>query len=118
MVSEELYSELANQLTYVVAILAVQLADRCSKRQSGSHLFRSDFYEVMQIEGKGLGCVATKDIKRGTLILREKAQIFKYSEFGNPDWVKSVETSFKQMRKNNQECLYNSRDTPPCIIKT
>ena len=49
MVSEELYSELANQLTYVVAILAVQLADRCSKRQSGSHLFRSDFYEVIKM---------------------------------------------------------------------
>ena len=51
----------------------------------------SDFYEVMQIEGKGLGCVATKDIKRGTLILREKAQIFDNGEEqGTPGWIKSV----------------------------
>ena len=64
----------------------------------------SEFYQVVKIEGKGFGCVATKDIKRGTLILREKAQIsFKRSEFGTPAWVKSVVTSFKQMSKNNQD---------------
>ena len=35
----------------------------------------SDLYKVDQIAGKGLGCIATKDIKRGTLILREAAQV-------------------------------------------
>ena len=35
----------------------------------------SDLYKVDQIAGKGLGCIATKDIKRGTLILREVAQV-------------------------------------------
>ena len=35
----------------------------------------SDMYEIESIEGKGLGCIATKDIKRGSLILNEKPQI-------------------------------------------
>ena len=36
----------------------------------------SEFYQVVKIDGKGFGCVATKDIKRGTLILKEKGQVF------------------------------------------
>ena len=32
-------------------------------------------YKVVPIEGKGLGCVALKDIKIGTVILEEKAQM-------------------------------------------
>ena len=64
----------------------------------------SEFYQVVKIDGKGLGCVATKDIKRGTLILREKAPIvFKQSEMMTKNWAKSVLTSFKQMSKKNQE---------------
>ena len=66
----------------------------------------SEFYQVVKIDGKGFGCVATKDIKRGTLILREKAPIVikeAKSECGTTGWVKSVVTSFKQMSKNNQE---------------
>ena len=34
-----------------------------------------DLYKVDHIAEKGLGCIATKDIKRGTLILREVAQL-------------------------------------------
>ena len=64
----------------------------------------SEFYKVVKIDGKGFGCVATKDIKRGTLILREKAQmIYKNSEFVTSDSIKSMVTSFEQMSKNNQE---------------
>ena len=34
-------------------------------------------YKVVKIDSiKGYGCVALKDIKRGTLILREKPQFF------------------------------------------
>ena len=29
----------------------------------------SELYQVKEIEGKGFGCVATRDIKSGTLIL-------------------------------------------------
>jgi hypothetical protein len=47
-----------------------------------------EFYKVVKIDGKGLGCVATKDIDRRTLILREKAQIvYKESERETPDWI-------------------------------
>ena len=65
----------------------------------------SEFYQVVKIEGKGFGCVATKDIKRGTLILREKAQIFdkETAEKLTPNGIKSVVKSFKQMSKNNQD---------------
>ena len=35
----------------------------------------SSVYKVTEIEGKGLGCVATVDIEKGTLILTENPQI-------------------------------------------
>ena len=35
----------------------------------------AEMYKVLPIEGKGLGVVATKFIKKGTLILNEKPQI-------------------------------------------
>ena len=35
----------------------------------------ADLFEVRKAEGKGLGCFATKDIKRGTVILKEAPQI-------------------------------------------
>ena len=36
----------------------------------------NSLYKVVQIPGKDLGCVALKDIKKGTLILREIPQCF------------------------------------------
>ena len=35
----------------------------------------ADLFEVKKVEEKGLGCFAIKDIKRGTLILKEAPQI-------------------------------------------
>ena len=35
----------------------------------------ADLFDVKKVEGKGLGCFATKDIKRGTVILKEAPQI-------------------------------------------
>ena len=64
----------------------------------------SEFYQVVPIDGKGLGCVATKDIKKGTLILREKAQIlYADSALGKKDWIKNVVKSFNEMNQTNQE---------------
>ena len=64
----------------------------------------SEFYQVKKIDGKGLGCIATKDIKRGTLILREKAQM-KYpkssEKLKTQDWIKGVVQSFNQMNDVN-----------------
>ena len=31
-------------------------------------------FEIVEIEGKGVGFVASKDIEKGTVILREKPQ--------------------------------------------
>ena len=36
----------------------------------------SDLYELKSIDGKGLGAIAKQNLKRGTLILEEKPQIF------------------------------------------
>jgi hypothetical protein len=41
-----------------------------------SSLKMSDLYELKSIDGKGLGAIAKQNIKRGTLILKEKPQIF------------------------------------------
>ena len=62
----------------------------------------SEYYQLVEIDGKGFGYVASKDIKRGTLILREKAQLV-YKRYGGEDRIKSMVTSFKRMSKNNQE---------------
>ena len=35
----------------------------------------NEVYKVVQTKRKGLGCIATQDIKRKTLILKEEAQI-------------------------------------------
>ena len=35
----------------------------------------SEYYEVKKIEGKGMGCVATKKIKPGTIILSQKRDV-------------------------------------------
>jgi len=61
-------------------------------------------YELKSIDGKGLGAIAKKNVKRGTLILEEKPQIFDDgSDEGKPEWIKSVWESFKRMRKLDQE---------------
>ena len=64
---------------------------------------------------EGFGVIAKKDIKIGTLILKEKPQIFdngskledEWLEKGIPDWIKSVMTSYNQMRKIDQEEFFN-----------
>ena len=58
----------------------------------------SPLYKVVKIEGKDLGCVAIKDIKKGTLILQEKPQCVPII-----DDLGSIITSFNQMTKNHQE---------------
>ena len=36
---------------------------------------KNEVYKVVQTRKKGFGCIATQDIKRKTLILKEEAQI-------------------------------------------
>ena len=67
----------------------------------------SDLYKIEKIDGKGFGWIAQKDIKRGTLLLNEKAQIIDNGGDNNwkvdPKWIKSVMTSFNQMSEANQK---------------
>jgi len=83
----------------------------------------ADLFEVKKVEGKGLGCFAIKDIKRGTLILKEAPQIeqqpvkldtdneaietFSVDENGgfistNPFSIMNIMISFNAMNKKDQ----------------
>ena len=78
-----------------------------------------NLYKVVKIDGKGLGCVALKDIEIGTLILKEKPQcvgdILKPLPPNLPEfwirknlpfddtWWNSVIRSFEQMKKSDQD---------------
>ena len=79
---------------------------------SGYH--SNEYYYLMEMPGKGFGAIAKKEIKIGTLILKERPQIFdngsqihlkgnEWLEKGIPDWIKSVLASYDQMRKMDQE---------------
>ena len=61
------------------------------------------FYQVVQIPGKDLGCVALKDIKKGTLILQEKPQCFANASGPSEFDVKSLLFSFDQMSNSDKE---------------
>ena len=52
----------------------------------------ANLYKVIEIQGKGFGCVATQDIPKGTLILAEKPQIV-LQEIG-------IQAIFGNLRKN------------------
>ena len=67
-------------------------------------------YKVVDVEGKGLGCVASTDIKRGSLILNENPQIKSVGETLKEarqkgqmaEWIKRLLKSFNQMNKADQ----------------
>lgn len=61
----------------------------------------SSVYKIMEIEGKGLGCVAIADIKKGSLILNEYSQI-RFDQGEESEWIKSLLKSFNQMSKTDQ----------------
>ena len=74
-----------------------------------------NLYKVIKIDGKGLGCVALKDIEIGELILKEKPQCIAniYSAKDECDGFtqNSVIQSFERMSKSDQDeylKLYNA----------
>ena len=72
----------------------------------------SSLYKVTKIEGKGLGCVAISDIKKGSLILTVNPKLYVETEEteGSSIWIKSLLKSFYQMSKADQHefmTLYN-----------
>ena len=65
----------------------------------------SGVYRLTEIEGKGLACIATTDIKKGSLILRENPQMPADAEaetMGSSKWIKSLSKSFNKMSKADQ----------------
>ena len=60
----------------------------------------ANLYKVIEIQGKGFGCVATQDIPKGTLILAEKPQIV-LALSGN--LRKNVCSGFFAMSKEDQQ---------------
>jgi len=64
----------------------------------------SSLYKVTEIEGKGLGCVAISDIKKGSLILKEKPKLCveKEGEYWSSEQIKSLLKSFYEMSKADQ----------------
>ena len=35
---------------------------------------KSSLYDIVELDGKGVGCIASQDIEKGTVILHEKPQ--------------------------------------------
>ena len=68
------------------------------------------FYGVVNINGKNFGCVALQDLKKGTMILKEKPQcadILTSDSEVTKKWTKEIRTrmlkNFNSMNKSNQE---------------
>ena len=64
----------------------------------------SPVYKVTEIGGKGLGCVAISDIKKGSLISMEEPQLCVETEEreGSSMMIKSLLKSFYEMSKAHQ----------------
>jgi len=60
----------------------------------------SDMYEVRDIAGRGLGCIASKDIKKGSLILSENPQIPDIHNSTNNIWA--LMEAFLQMSESDK----------------
>ena len=66
----------------------------------------AEVYKVVEIDGKGLGCIATKDIKQGDLILRERPQLIPGSIKAAADFEStesSILRAYFSMSKDNQK---------------
>ena len=81
-----------------------------------------NLYEVVKIDGKGLGCVALKDIKIGTLIVKETPQCVANEELYSKElyaqYLASQLESFFAMSKENQAqflTLSNSFTNPDSL---
>ena len=67
-------------------------------------------FKVQEMEGKQFGCVATKDIKKGTIILQEKPQCIANWSGSRLKKFENVIEAFNKMSKSDQDDylkLYN-----------
>ena len=79
---------------------------------------KQKLYSVSEIQGKGLGCVATTEIKRSTLILRENASFhhFGESEFLDKTYLDelfqgylTISTEDKETYLSLANCFFNQK---------
>jgi hypothetical protein len=112
-------TQLRNQL-----IIAAEIRHKClplvldnnnlkdSKPQS-NHNVTTSLFQVIEIPGKNLGCVATQDMPKGTLISNENPQL-KCRKDG--DWMQDLMTAFMAMSKEYREAFMNLYDDRKNIV--
>ena len=57
------------------------------------------YYHIVPIAGKGLGCVALKDIQKGTIILQEKPQCVPEDCANLPEDARSIPNVLKAFQR-------------------
>ena len=62
---------------------------------------------VTEIEGKGLGCVAQKNIKRGTLILREQPCLLLQPGLKNTKYFDDAFHGYEQMNNDQKDKFFD-----------
>ena len=83
-----------------------------SKPQSNNNV-STTLFQVIEIPGKNLGCVATQNLPKGTLISNENPQL-KCRK--NGDWMQDLMTAFNALSKKNQEAFMNLYDDRSNIV--
>jgi len=68
-------------------------------------------YQVLPVDGKGLGCIASKEIKMGTLILHEIPQFVLPENITKSElsieFMSKLMDSYNKMSKSDQEQFLN-----------
>ena len=67
----------------------------------------SELYEVIEIPGKGKGCLALKKIKAGTLILSEKTHVIAQNNTPAPIFISRLMSSFDNLSEDDKEKYMN-----------
>lgn len=81
-------------------------------------------YQVLPIEGKGVGCIATRKMKMGTLITKEITQFVVPERTGKSVYTSKLMECFKKMSDYDQEQFlkvhtgFNSDDKPLKYLNT
>ena len=89
-----------------------------------SSIYDRDVYDIREISRKGVGCIASQDIEKGTVILREKPQFAVKggrSEWMKGNWLKDMMNAYmninqKDSRARHTDELFKlSQNVPPRI---
>ena len=72
----------------------------------------SQFFEIVEIDGKGQGVIAKKNIKKGATILQEQPQL---STYGEADFIqaKNLMKNFFKLSQNEQNEYMKLSDNDP-----